>query len=153
MTQEQIEGILDTVLEEASSGELLPVEFSKFLLDEHPVIFDYLFSSDITLLTDEEGDFAFFLAAVFIESIRRWKAVPANIRHEDLEEFEETMWQRIEDAQRESHVGILPTALPEDMNPEIGEFILDALEDEPDFLTLPGKQLIFVKLCTIVQAL
>lgn len=153
MPEKPLSELIDTTLERIEKSELTPVEFAQQLLGDQPVIIDYFFTGDYEILSEDEADYSFFLGSIIVESVRLWKGLPGKLTEDEIGEIEEKFWSRLETAQKNRIPNPLEEILANYIPDDVADFILDAIDEEIDFLTEPGREFILVKMATLAKAL
>lgn len=144
ITEEQLDAIIDQL--DQHPVDLL--QFYEQCAATMPVLVSYLTDADTRLLTDEEHDYMLYLGMVLLRALESQRADPES---EALGEREEQVWELI-NAHGSAALQKIGDTIDSDV---LAEFILDALEidEETDFLTEPGAQLIFAKLSAMIACL
>lgn len=121
-----------------------------------PHILAYLFSESFQYLTEEERAYLLYLTIVIYQSIQTQQEVVL-ITEEVLGQHEEANWERMEASSSKPFRQRLDSFFENTTQEDLLAFMEDSLvadaEDQEDFLTNPGREIIFVGLKTIMDSL
>ena len=138
---------IDELLDRFSSDEFdYGILFESFE-QQHPEIILYLSGEEILFLTeDERAYFDFIVNFLWFVAVEE-HVDPRQVGSNQLQDREEAIWGLVNDNFSMEHI---MTSL--DLNVNIGELILEALDDETfGKISASGKEWIFVKVMTIVS--
>lgn len=119
-----------------------------------PTVLSYSLSDNFKLLTAEEKDYFEYLSvAVFIATANNVDPLE-DISEEEISSIEETMWANMEIKKGEKFNKKLDAFFKASKEEDLLAFIEDGLTPEDnDFVSHAGRELMFVGLATIVEAL
>ena len=149
------EDIIDAALEELEADErnyeAAVTEFSR----KQPALFNYLFTEDAELLTEDERELMTFSALVIYKSVETAyeKALP-KITEKQISEAEESNWEKLEhitERRFRERIDIFFDSTDQEDLLAFAEDMLSVDEDSP--VTKEGREPIFVALKTIVDVL
>ena len=146
------EALLDQVIDDLTEEEIDMVAFYTNMARTMPVLTSYLTDQDTELLTDREHDYLLYLAMVLLRAGSAVGAAEEDADPAELETREEAAWEAL------NACGARPLDRLRERTPfeaVVPNFILDALEVDEDleFVTEPGGQLLYVKLITMAGVL
>ena len=127
------------------------------LTAEQPQVLAYLFSDAFKMLTKEERAYFLYLGLVIWKAI--WvehKDIPA-LDEDTIGRYEERNWEIMDKSSNKKFRERLDVFFEKTPQEDLLAFIEDSLvsdaDDQEDFLTTPGREMIFVGLKTIVDVL
>lgn len=149
------EVIIEQVANTLSDSEDHYTDLIAELKTSQPVLLSYLLSENFKLLTQEERGYLLYLALVIWQSTQTAQPTALQIETELIESKEEANWEILNATKarrfRERLDGFFDNTPQEDLL----AFIEDALmeEEEDNFVTKEGKELLFIGLKTVVDCL
>lgn len=123
---------------------------------EQPAILSALFTDDFDLFTQEEKDFALFLAMVIWKSITSAVGSPAEVSADRFGEVEENNWELLQTTTGKSFRDRMNVFFEQTEEEDLLAFIEDSLTpgDEEEFtLTAEGREPLFVFLKSVVDSM
>lgn len=153
--------INETIIEqEAANLEASPEKYQAAiaeLTEEQPYIMGYLFSDSFKYLTEEEQGYLLYLTLVIWKSVSELDEDLAVASEELIGQFEEQNWEAMEASSNKKFRERLDVFFQDTPQEDLLAFIEDSLEsdkeDGEEFLTKPGREIIFVGLKTVVDVL
>ena len=144
---------IQEVLEQYESRILDPEAFLDQLFDHHPALFQYCYSGVLDPLSDDERAYFFFLVSVIFHVLDQQNALPSIIEIEHILDIEESNWGLFND-QKGAFRDKLDAFFIDYPEEDLLAFIEDSLEvDEGGGIDLAGRELIFVSLKSIIDAI
>ncbi|MEM9887758.1 MAG: hypothetical protein AAF849_17825 [Bacteroidota bacterium] len=145
------EQIIDEVVSQSEQGK---AEQIAILGEEQPFLLAYLVSEQFELLTPDEQTYFIYLAWILHQSIAKTRLEAKLVEEEDIGLAEESNWAKIEAGHKKDFRKMLNPFFEETPQEDLLAFIEDSLVDEEeDFITTAGRELMFVGLKTVVDVL
>lgn len=148
--------VSENIIEEVVAQDTTDAAAQLLVLEqEQPIWLAYLIHEQFDLLTDEERDYFLNLAWVLYQSVDRVRSVEYTIEEDEIGEAEEKNWTILEQSNKQSFRTSLDLFFEQTDQEDLLAFVEDALteEEENDFLTPAGKELMFVGLKTTIDVL
>jgi hypothetical protein len=148
ISEEQI----DSASEELETSEQAFVDCLEDLRRRHPIVFSFLLSENLEVLTLPERDYMFYLLAILWKSLREEAPAGISISEKTLGEAEERNWTLLQGGNSKSFREKLDPLFEDYPQEDLLAFLEDALIDEEEgLLTREGREPIFVSLKSILD--
>ncbi len=125
--------------------------------EQQPHVALYLMSESFELLTPKEQDYLLYLALVIWRAISQKEANSQAITEEQIGQHDEKNWELMEQSSNKKFRERLDVFFKDTPQEDLLAYIEDSLtidsEDQEDFLTKAGREIIFVGLKTLVDVL
>jgi len=149
------ENIIDQIAINLSESEEQYTLAISELKDQQPVILSYILSENFDLLTKKEKDYLLYLTLVIWKAVQQVATTTELIDTEQIDEMEEANWGVLHASTARRFKERLDTFFDNTSQEDLLAFIEDSLveEEEEEFLTKEGKELLFIGLKTIIDCL
>lgn len=148
--------VSENVIEEVVAQDTSDAAAHLLLLEqEQPIWLAYLVHEQFDLLTEAERDYFLNLAWILYQSVDRVRPIEYTIEEDEIGEAEEANWTLLAQSNKQSFRTLLDPFFEQTDQEDLLAFVEDALtaEEENDFLTDAGKELMFVGLKTTIDVL
>jgi len=144
----------DTINEIVEKTELSTEEQITFFNQRQPMLLAYLTGKQFDLLNEQEKDYFIYLAWILNQSIAQ-KVETVKVATEDqIGTAEEQNWEIMEKTAKGDFRKRLDSFFEKTKQEDLLAFIEDGIiDDEEDFITPVGRELMFVGLKTVVDVL
>lgn len=147
------EDTINTVIEELEGSNDQIDDRIEQLKSEEPTVLAYVTSEQFDMLNAEERDYLIYLVQVIFHSINTKVEEMPELEEAQIGSVEEQNWERMEAAKGKTFRDRLDGFFKDYEQEDLLAFVEDSLvEDEDSFMTLEGRELIFVALKTIIDA-
>ncbi len=150
------EKIIDQVSERLEQTEGSYENLVEEMNEAQPALVAYLFSEAFSLLTEEEQNYMLYLAIIIWQSVQDVHPTIKEIDEETIVEKDEANWETMNQSNAKKFRDRLNAFFEKTPQEDLLAFAEDSLantEDEDEFLTEPGREMIFVGLKTVVDVL
>jgi len=149
------ENIIDQIAINLSESEEQYTLAISELKDQQPVILSYILSENFDLLIKKEKDYLLYLTLVIWKAVQQVATTTELIDTEQIDEMEEANWGVLHASTARRFKERLDTFFDNTSQEDLLAFIEDSLveEEEEEFLTKEGKELLFIGLKTIIDCL
>ncbi len=149
------EDIIEQVAVRMSDSEEEYTQVIEELEAHQPVLLSYLLSENFKLLTQDEQAYLLYLALVIWQSSQIVQRTSFHIETDLIESKEEANWVLLHASKARRFKERLDGFFDNTTQEDLLAFIEDALmeEEEDNFVTKEGKELLFVGLKTVVDCL
>lgn len=148
------EKLIDKVFDRMINDDNDPEQELRKLSETQPGIIDFLANESLEVLTPEEHDYLIFLSMVIVNCMSEAKLQLDTVAPEELEELEEKNWELLEAVTGKGFRQRISIFFDHSDQEDMLAFIEDALaEDDLHLVTKEGRELMFIVLLTLFQAL
>jgi len=149
------EEIIEQVVVRMSDSEEDYTQVIEELETHQPVLLSYLLSENFKLLTQDEQAYLLYLALVIWQSTQIIQRTAFPIETDLIESKEEANWVLLHSSKARRFKERLDGFFDNTTQEDLLAFIEDALmeEEEDNFVTKEGKELLFIGLKTVVDCL
>ena len=143
---------IDFASEHLETSEQAFVHTLEDLQRQHPIVFSFLLSENLEVLTVAERDYMFYLLAILWKALRDDLPAGTVISEKALGEAEERNWTLLQASKSKRFRERLDPFFEDYPQEDLLAFLEDALVDEEeDLLTREGREPIFVSLKSILD--
>lgn len=146
------EAQIDLASEQLEASEQAFVHSLEDLRQQHPIVFSFLLSENLEVLTLPERDYMFYLLAILWQALRDELPAGKGISEKALGEAEERNWTLLQASNSKRFREKLDPFFEDYPQEDLLAFLEDALIDEEEgLLTREGREPIFISLKSILD--
>ena len=148
--EQNINAVLDMIEADDFDMEAAVTKIDETL----PTILSYSLSENFVLLTEEEKDYFKYLGVTILIAALNNVSSITDISEEEIETIEEQVWEKMELNKGSKFNERINVFFEDAQEEDLMAFIEDGLTpEENDFVSEAGRELMFVGLTTMVEAL
>lgn len=148
------EVIIDEISESLNQKEGDYENIVTTLQEEQAPLFGYIFSENLSVLTQEEREFLLYLLIVILKSAEKVSGTNQPVPKKELEDAEEFNWAILDNKAPGAFRDRLDTFFENYDQEDLLAFVEDALMDSEDGLvTKEGREVVFVFLKSVIDCL
>jgi len=148
--EQNINAVLDMIEEDDFDMEAAMKKIDNTL----PTTLSYILSDNFSLLTDEESDYLEYLVVTILITLLNNIETIEDKSEDEIDAIEEKIWAKMESNKSKNFNDQVNIFFEDTQEEDLMAFIEDGLTpEENDFVSPAGRELMFVGLTTLVEAL